>query len=164
MIQANQKQPIRILGIDPGYGRVGYGVIEKFAGQERHIAHGLIETSAKEAFIVRLQEIHDALKAVIDQYQPHVAAVEQLFFAKNTKTAIDVAQARGVILWTLVEAGLEIKECTPLQVKQALVGYGKADKRQVQQMVQMILQLPKGKMQDDAADALAVAVTVSPQC
>lgn len=155
----SKNQTERILGIDPGYGRTGFGVIEKINNGFKLVAYGCIETSAKKKFIDRLQELHEELQYVIKKYQPTNVAVEDLFFAKNVKTAMQVGQARGVILLTLVEAGLPIYEFTPLQVKQALTGYGRAEKGQVQRMLRTILKIKKKITPDDAADALAVALT-----
>ena len=147
----------RILGIDPGFGRMGWGVIAQDGSDWRYIAHGCVETNTKNSFIERVQELHNELKAVIEKYEPSHSAVEDLFFAKNAKTAMKVGQARGVILLTLIEAGLGIDEYTPAEIKQAVTGYGNADKEQVQKMLQMRLQLKEYPKQDDAADALAVA-------
>ena len=152
---------MRILGIDPGFGRMGYGVIEKKGSEWIHVAHGLVETSAKDSFLERLLDIHTDLKKIIRRYKPDMAAVEELFFAKNVTTAMQVGHARGVILLTAHEAGLKIVEVKPQVVKQAMTGYGRAEKGQIQAMVQLMLQLKKGKMQDDAADALAIALTAS---
>lgn len=149
----------RILGIDPGFGRVGFGVIEKKGGDWAHVVHGLIETSPKKTFVDRIVEIHEELQKLIQEFRPQRAAIEELFFAKNVTTAIQVAQARGAILLTLVEAGISVDEFTPLQVKQALTGYGRAEKGQIQKMVIMSLHLKEKKLQDDAADALAIALT-----
>ncbi len=150
---------IKILGIDPGLGRVGWGVIERTKKNEwGAVAYGCIETSTKKTFVDRLAEIHDDLESVIKKYKPARLAVEELFFFKNVKTAIEVAQARGVILLTGVENRLEIDEFTPLQVKQAITGYGRAEKLQMQKMVAITLRI-KGKIKsDDAADALAIAL------
>lgn len=150
---------MRILGIDPGFGRVGFGILSEEKGKMTVVTHGLIETSACLAFEDRLFEVHLQLKKIIKKYSPTLAAIEQLFFYKNLKTAIDVAQARGVILLTVKQAGIAIEEYTPLEVKQALTGYGRAEKKQVQQMVEQSLGLSKGKLQDDVADALAIAIT-----
>ncbi len=149
----------RILGIDPGFGRVGLGVIEKRNGVWVHVGHGLLETSPKKSFIERLWEVHTEVEKIVKKYKPTRAAVEELFFAKNTTTAIQVAQARGVILLTLIQAGVPVDEFTPLQVKQALTGYGRAEKGQIQKMVLMMLHMKEKKLQDDAADALALALT-----
>ncbi len=157
---------MRILGVDPGFGRTGWGVIEKSGsrstqgGQDwRPVAFGCIETSAKKDFISRIDELNLELLKIIKKYKPTRSGVEDLFFAKNVKTAMKVGQARGVILLTLRQAGIPIDEFTPLQIKQALTGYGRAEKGQVQKMVQMILQIKKKITPDDAADALAVAIT-----
>lgn len=149
----------RILGIDPGYGRVGWGVVEKKGGDWVHVAHGCIETGAKDPFVDRLRELHLELDKIINSFKPNCSAVEELFFFKNQKTAIKVGEARGVILLTLVQAGLKTYEFTPLQIKQALTGYGRAEKGQMQKMVQVSLKLKDKPRPDDAADALAVAIT-----
>ena len=150
---------MRILGIDPGFGRMGWGVLEADGSDWRYIAHGCVETDAKKTFIERVQELHTELSAIIAQYEPTRAAVEDLFFAKNAKTAMKVGQARGVILLTLTQARLPIDEYGPSQIKQAVTGHGNADKGQVQTMLQMRLSLKEFPKQDDAADALAVALT-----
>jgi len=149
----------RILGIDPGFGRIGFGVIEKQGGEWGYVAHGCIETDAKKTFLERLEDLHLELTQIIQEYTPNFSAVEELFFAKNLKTAVNVGQARGVILLTLRQGGLPVYEYTPLQVKQAITGYGKAEKSQVQKMIAMQLGMKESKIQDDAADALAVALT-----
>lgn len=149
----------RVLGIDPGFGRVGWGVVEKKNGDWYHVAHGCIETNKKAKFIERLQEIHTNLKRIAAKYQPTNSAVEDLFFYKNVKTAIAVGQARGVIMLTLSQAGLPVDEFTPLQVKQSITGYGRAEKGQMQKIIQLHLQMKEKIKQDDAADALAVALT-----
>ncbi len=151
----------RILGIDPGFGRVGFGIVEKQGTEWVHVAHGLIETSPKKTFVERILEIHQTLEKIIQEYQPTHAALEELFFYKNVTTAIQVGQARGVILLTLVQAGIPVDEFTPLEVKQSLTGYGRAEKGQIQKMVIMLLKLKEKKLQDDAADALAIALTAS---
>ena len=149
----------RVLGIDPGFGRVGWGVVEKRNGDWKYVAHGCIATNKKIKFIDRLREIHNNLKKIIIKYQPTNSAVEDLFFYKNVKTAMQVGQARGVILLTLSQAGLPVDEFTPLQVKQSITGYGRAEKGQMQKIVQVHLQMKEKITQDDAADALAVALT-----
>lgn len=147
-----------ILGIDPGFGRVGFGVIEKGYGDWEAKVYGCIETSAKKSFVDRLAQIHEELVSLIKKYKPTRMAVEELFFFKNVKTAIEVGQARGVILLTAVENNLPVDEFTPLQVKQAITGYGRAEKDQMQKMVAMLLGLKCKIKSDDAADALAVAL------
>lgn len=149
----------RVLGIDPGFGRVGWGVIEKKKGEWEVVDWGCVETSAKDNFIDRLKAIYQALTFLIKKYQPNRIAVEDLFFAKNVKTAMKVGEARGVILLTCVQANVPVDEFTPLQVKQAMTGYGRAEKGQVQRMARMILKIKKKITPDDAADALAVALT-----
>ena len=148
-----------MLGVDPGFGRVGFGVIEKSGSDWIHVAHGCIETSSKHTLSDRLMEVHENLILVIKKYRPDRAALEELFFAKNAKTAMQVGQARGVLLLTLLQAGLPVDEYTPLEVKQAVTGYGRAEKVQLQKMIAMLLHLPKKPIQDDAADALAIALT-----
>lgn len=150
---------MRILGIDPGFGRVGFGVIEQSGGDWVHVAHGCIETSSKKQLSERLLEVHADLQRVVKKYHPNRAALEELFFAKNAKTAMAVGQARGVIFLTLLQAKLPVDEFTPLEVKQAVTGYGRAEKGQLQRMIALLLHLPKKPIQDDAADALAVALT-----
>lgn len=148
------------LGIDPGIATTGFGVVREEAnGQLTELAHGVIETPKTESLPRRLQLLHQQLRDLIVTWQPQEAAVEELFFAANAKTAMIVGQARGVILLTLCNAGVEIHEYTPLQVKQAISGYGQADKKQMQEMVKLLLNLPKIPKPDDAADALAIAVT-----
>ncbi len=149
---------MRILGIDPGFGRMGFGVVEKKSGDWTHVVHGCIETSAKKSFRERLLEIHSSLEKIIADFNPDLAAVEELFFYNNAKTAMQVGQARGVILLTLFQAKLPVEEFTPLEVKQAITGYGRADKGQVQRMLSVLLKTPKKPIQDDAADALAIAL------
>jgi crossover junction endodeoxyribonuclease RuvC len=148
-----------ILGIDPGFGRVGYGIVAKDKkGEWKALGYGCIETSSKKSFVERIAEIHKELLKIIAAYKPTRMAVEELFFFKNVKTAIEVGQARGVILLTGVEADLPIDEFTPLQVKQAMTGYGRAEKGQMQKMVAMTLGIKEKIKSDDAADALAVAL------
>ena len=148
-----------ILGIDPGLADTGYGLIAKEGQSLKLIDCGSIKTSAKEEFIKRLEIIHGRLVELIKTNRPEIVAVEQLFFCKNAKTALLVGQARGVCLMTISENNLPIFEYTPLQVKQALTSYGKADKKQVGQMVKLLLNLKSVPKPDDAADALAVAIT-----
>lgn len=152
-------KPEIILGIDPGFGRMGFGVIEKTkSGEWRSLDFGCINTSPKKQFVERLQEVYQAVEFLIKKYSPSIVGVEKLYFARNVTTAIEVAQARGVILLCAVQAGLQMHEFTPQQVKQAITGYGKAEKAQMQKMVAMVLGI-KGKIKsDDAADALAIAL------
>lgn len=157
------KTPRRIIGIDPGFGRVGVGIIEERGREWCALQYGCIETNPKKPFLDRLLEIHDILTKIITKYKPTHAAVEELFFYKNVTTAIQVGQARGVILLTLAQANITVQEFTPLEVKQAITSYGRADKTQVQKMVCTLLHLNTKTIQDDAADALAVALTASTQ-
>lgn len=152
-----------ILGIDPGFAIVGWAVIESYRGKNRPIAFGAIRTSANIDFEARLAMIEDDLKTVIEKYKPDEMAIEELFFNTNITTGIAVAEARGVILLTAYKMGLRISEYTPLQVKQAVVGYGKAEKKQVIAMVSSILKLPAPPKPDDTADAVAIALCHS-QC
>jgi crossover junction endodeoxyribonuclease RuvC len=153
---------MRILGIDPGTATTGYGILdEDESGQLQTVQYGVITTAAGLPAETRLVQIYQQLNDLILLHQPACAAVEKLFFQTNAKTAMAVSQARGVILLALAQAGLEIYEYTPLEVKQAITGYGSADKKQMQQMVQMILQLDRIPHPDDAADALALAICMA---
>jgi crossover junction endodeoxyribonuclease RuvC len=152
---------MRILGIDPGTGILGFGVIEVQQGQARLVDGGVIRTPVKEDDAVRLQTIFDELTDIITATRPAEMAVEKLFFAQNVTTAMTVAQARGVVLLCGKQAGLTIYEYTPLQIKQAITGYGRAEKKQMQEMVRVILKLKVVPTPDDCADALAAAITHS---
>ena len=147
-----------ILGIDPGYAIVGVGVIEYTGNKFKTLDYFAVTTEAHTPFDKRLKAIYDGLCDVIGRYKPDYMAIEELFFNDNAKTAIAVGQARGVILLAAVNNGVEIFEYTPLQVKQAVVGYGRADKNQVQQMTKALLGLKAVPKPDDVADALAIAV------
>ena len=146
------------LGIDPGTATTGYGVVEIIGNKLKMIEHGCITTPAHTALELRLQELFRKLKGLILQHKPEALAVEEIFFNKNVKTAVSVAQARGVIMLSAAEHSLKVGEYTPPQIKLAVTGYGKADKRQVQSMVQTLLNLDKIPKPDDAADGLAVAI------
>lgn len=152
---------MRILGIDPGTGILGFGVIDIEKGKAKMVDAGVIRTPVKEDDAVRLQTIFEELTDIIATNKPAIMSVEKLFFAKNVTTAMTVAQARGVVLLTGKQAGLEIFEYTPMQIKQALTGYGRADKKQIQEMVRVILNLKEVPKPDDCADALAAAITHS---
>jgi len=152
---------LTIMGIDPGLATTGYGVIEKRGQKLKMIDYGVITTQAKEEFAQRLKFINRDLAKVIEKHQPDVFSVENIYFCKNVKTALLVGQARGVILLTCVEKNKPIYEFTPLQVKQAVTTYGRADKKQVQQMLKIILNLKDIPKPDDAADALACAICAS---
>lgn len=147
-----------ILGIDPGTAITGYGLVKEEAGVLGLVDCGVITTPSGQPLAERLQTIYQGLAEVIDRHQPTAAAVEELFFSRNVRTALSVGHARGVTLLALVDAGLPIYEYKPLEVKQAIAGYGGADKRQVQEMVRMLLELESVPQPDDAADAVAVAV------
>lgn len=150
--------PLRVLGIDPGFDRVGFGVIDQEGSEATWIFHGCLQTKKGDDFSRRLQQVRDAVKKVIDVHAPHVVAIEQLFFSNNAKTAIKVGMARGVALLAVADAKLPIVELTPNQIKQGIAGWGGADKKQVQEMVQRLLKLKTIPKPDDAADALAIAV------
>lgn len=152
---------MRILGIDPGTGILGFGVIEADNGKAQMVDAGVIRTPAKEDDAVRLQTIFEEITDIIVQSKPTVMSVEKLFFAQNVTTAMTVSQARGVVLLAGQQAGLEIHEYTPLQIKQAMTGYGRAEKKQIQEMVRVILNLKVVPKPDDCADALAAAITHS---
>jgi crossover junction endodeoxyribonuclease RuvC len=148
-----------VLGIDPGTATTGYGLIREAEDGSLHVVdYGVIQTSADLSMPDRLLELFRQLRQLILLHRPETGAVEKLFFEKNVRTAITVGQARGVALLALAEAGLLVAEYTPLEVKQAVVGYGGADKNQVQQMVKALLALTDIPRPDDAADALAIAI------
>lgn len=147
-----------ILGIDPGYATLGYGVIEFKNAKYTPVHYGAIITSPKNKFSERLEIIFDDLEKIIQTYRPDVASIEKLYFQNNHKTAIDVAQARGIILLSLQKYKIPMYEYTPLQVKTAVTGYGKAQKLQVMLMTQRLLRLKEIPKPDDTADALAIAI------
>lgn len=147
-----------IMGIDPGIASCGYGLIRESRGNLESVVFGCIQTKPRVEFSSRLKIIHNSLKRLINKYQPDLMAVEEIFFCKNVKTALNVGQAKGVILLTTIQSKVPLQEFTPLQVKQALTGYGRADKMQIRKMVQCILKLPELPKSDDAADALAIAI------
>lgn len=146
------------LGIDPGTAITGYGLVESRGDHFQFVACGVIRTPAGEPLPSRLHTLYADLGRIIDEYQPASSAVEELFFARNARTALAVGQARGVVLLALTAAGLPVYEYTPLQVKQAITGYGRAEKTQVQAMVRVLLGLAAVPEPDDAADAVAVAM------
>ncbi|MDK2823835.1 MAG: crossover junction endodeoxyribonuclease RuvC [Clostridia bacterium] len=147
-----------ILGVDPGTAITGYGIIKVDGNKFSSLEYGCIYTDADFTNEIRLQKIYEKIWGLLDFYQPDQMAVEELFFNKNVRTALSVGQARGVILLAGALKGLKVNEYTPLQVKQAVVGYGRAHKQQVQQMVKVFLNLKETPKPDDAADALAVAI------
>jgi crossover junction endodeoxyribonuclease RuvC len=152
---------MRIIGIDPGYAIVGYGVVDYVKGQLKAPVYGVIRTKPETSFDARLEEIFKDLSTILNDYKPLYMALEKIFFTTNQKTAIDVAQARGVIILAAKMYGIHILEYTPLQVKSAVTGYGKAAKKQVQEMTARILSLDALPKPDDAADALAIAVCLA---
>ncbi len=147
-----------VLGIDPGTATTGIGLVNYEQGREKLIYYGTIRTSSDLEMDRRLLKIHQELDEILQRYQPDAVAIEQLFHHKNAKTVITVAQARGVLIMTAAAKHLEICEYTPLQVKQAVCGYGSAEKKQVQLMVKQILHMENVPKPDDAADALAIAI------
>lgn len=148
-----------VIGIDPGTATTGYGILrEQASGQLEVINYGVIQTAADQPMPERLLELYRQLNEIILLHRPDSGAVEKLFFQRNVRTAISVGQGRGVILLALANHGLPVAEYTPLEVKQAVAGYGGAEKRQVQEMVRMLLDLDRIPQPDDAADALAIAI------
>lgn len=148
-----------ILGIDPGIARMGWGVVEEArGGKARAVGYGCVETHRTQSHGERLAEVHKELTRLIKKYKPDRVAVEKLFFSKNVKTALTVSEARGVVVMTCEKLHTPIVEISPKEVKQALTGYGGADKRQIQRMVQLMLGLKEMPKPDDAADALAIGL------
>ena len=153
-----------ILGIDPGFSLTGYGVIDYTGNRLKMLEYGVISTKAGEKFSSRLLQIDAGIKALADKYHPDACAIEELFFNNNVTTAISAAQGRGVALTAAAGKGIPVYEYTPLQVKQNVVGYGRAEKKQVQTMVKMLLKLDTLPKPDDAADALAIAICHANSC
>ncbi len=149
---------MKIIGIDPGYAITGFGVIEYVGNHFKLIEAGAIETKAGVPFPIRLEKIYDDMMLLIEKHKPDAISIEELFFNTNTTTAIGVAQGRGAVLIAAAKTNTPIYEYTPLQVKQAVVGYGRAEKKQVQMMVQRILNLEKIPKLDDTTDAMAIAM------
>ncbi len=149
---------MRIIGIDPGYAIIGYGIVDYNANHFTVVDYGAVTTKAHTPFEQRLSDIYTGLNQLISTYKPDAMSIEKLFFNTNTTTAIDVAQARGVIVLTAAQAGVKIAQYTPLQVKQSVVGYGRAEKKQVQEMTKLMLGLKSVPKPDDTADALALAI------
>ncbi|MFA5449788.1 MAG: crossover junction endodeoxyribonuclease RuvC [Clostridia bacterium] len=148
-----------ILGIDPGYATLGYGIISSDGRRHKALAYGVLETPKTDRFPQRLCSLAKGIEELIEKYQPDAVAVEELFFHTNQKTGILVAEARGVVLYIAENSNAKLFEYTPLQIKQAITGYGRAAKAQIQEMVRVFLALPAIPKPDDAADALAVALT-----
>lgn len=149
---------MRIMGIDPGIALAGFGIIDKHGNRLAPVQYGSVETEAGTPHDIRLRQVYDAICGLIDRYKPDALAVEKLYFNRNVTTAFAVSEARGVIILAAAQRGIPVSEYTPMQVKQGIVGYGKAEKRQVQEMTRMFLNLPAIPKPDDTADALAVAV------
>lgn len=147
-----------ILGVDPGIAITGYGLLEQNGNRIKPLKYGVIRTSSDLMTAERLMTIHQKITDLVKEYKPEVMVVEELFFNKNTRTALTVGQARGVIMLVSAEQRIKFAEYTPLQVKMAVVGYGRAEKRQVQEMVRVLLGLKEIPKPDDAADALAIAI------
>lgn len=148
-----------IFGVDPGFALTGYGIIEADKSKLRLLEAGCVSTKAGELFTARCEKIYNELSALMQKYKPDAFAIEELFFNSNQKTAIMVAQGRGVAVLAATHNKIPVYEYTPLQVKQSVAGYGRADKNQVQQMVKVILKLDKIIKPDDAADAVAIAIS-----
>lgn len=149
----------KVLGIDPGFGRCGFGLIEEAGADWTCVHHGVITTDSGLDFEMRLLEIGRDIQALIDEFKPEALALEELFFAKSTTTALQVAEVRGVIQFLAAKAGIEVIGVKPNEVKVAVTGYGKADKHQMQEMIKTIFHLSEVPKPDDAADALAIAWT-----
>lgn len=149
---------MRVLGIDPGIAIVGFGFIDKLGHKLTPVQYGAIQTEAHTPQAQRLLQVYESAGALMDKYKPDTVAIEKLFFNRNVTNAFAVSEARGVVTLAAAQRGLSIAEYTPLQIKQAVVGYGKAEKRQVQEMVKMFLKLSSVPKPDDVADALAVAI------
>lgn len=153
-----QSEKLRVLGIDPGTAITGWAVLEEKSGEMFPVAYGHISTSKTRSTAQRLKEVAESIRKIIQEYNPQEAAVEEIFFFKNVKTAVKVSQSRGAILLTLEDSKVRIFEYTPLQIKQAITGYGRAEKRQVQIMTKSVLKLDSLPEPDDTADALAIAM------
>ena len=151
------RQPGRTLGIDPGSQITGFGVLEKNGARIRHIHSGFVRLTPSPSLALRLKHLHQILQKVIEDYRPADLAVEKVFFAKNVQSALTLGHVRGVVLLTAVESGLEVFEYSPLEIKQAVTGYGRADKKQVQEMVKVLLGVPSIQNQD-VSDALAAGI------
>jgi crossover junction endodeoxyribonuclease RuvC len=148
-----------ILGIDPGFARTGWAVVAEENKKLRLLSYGCIDTKPSTPFPERLKKIHEELGKIISTFSPEAVAVEKIFFCKNVKTAVDVGQARGVVILAAAENNLKIYEFTPLEVKQTITGFGKADKSQIQKMTKILLNLKETPKPDDAADAIALTIT-----
>ncbi len=149
---------VRILGIDPGYAIVGFGVLDYDGIRFTPVEYGAVLTEAGMPFPERLRAIHEDIEFIFEKFSPECMAIERLYFTTNQKTAIDVAQARGITVLSAAKRNIPVSEYTPLQVKQSVVGYGKAEKKQVMEMTRQLLGLAQIPKPDDAADALAIAI------
>jgi crossover junction endodeoxyribonuclease RuvC len=149
---------MKILGIDPGYGRVGFGVISATGNKFSHVVHGVIETTKKKELSFRLNEIYESMTEIIEDYKPDEVSIEKLFFFKNVTTAMAVSEARGVIQLAAFQKGLKIFEYNPFEIKMAVTGNGRAEKGQIQRVLKMFLGLKGTPKPDDAADGLAAAL------
>jgi len=158
MFYGKNMNKIRILGIDPGYAIVGFGILDYDGINFKPVEYGAVLTEANTPFPDRLKAIHEDIEFIFDRFRPHCMAIERLYFTTNQKTAIDVAQARGITVLSAAMRNIPVSEYTPLQVKQAVVGYGKAEKKQVMEMTRQLLGLAQVPKPDDAADALAIAI------
>lgn len=159
MVRWGSEPPVIILGIDPGLANTGWGVIDRVGPRCRAVAYGCITTPARQPVAHRLSAIHDELREVIERYRPEACAVESVYFGTNAKSAFATGQARGVALLATAERSVELAEYSPVQIKNVVVGSGKADKRQVTYMVRTLLSLDHDPKPDHAADALAIAIT-----
>ncbi len=146
-----------VLGIDPGYGRLGYAILEK--KKDNLLDCGCVETNSKEKYTNRIKKIATKIESLIEKYKPNVLVIEKLFFTSNQKTALQVSEVKGIILYLAIKNGLKILELTPLQVKSHLCGDGRADKKQIQKMVDMVLKLDKKPKYDDTYDAIALCLS-----
>jgi len=152
---------MRIIGIDPGTATTGFSIIDSINGNISLLDYGCIKTAPGLSDATRLKQISDDMKTLIKKWKPTRGSIEKLYFKKNVKTAIQVAQARGVIMQNMMEEGIEPVEYTPLEIKMAITGYGKADKKMVQQMIKMLLNMKTIPKPDDAADAIACAICLA---
>ncbi|MGE5583343.1 MAG: crossover junction endodeoxyribonuclease RuvC [Bacillota bacterium] len=153
-----------VLGIDPGTAITGFGLVSYEGNHLRKVSFGVVRTAADLPAAARLSHIYRELLRIIEEYKPDAIAIEELFFNKNVRTALAVGQARGVVLLAAANTGYEVAEYTPLQVKTAVTGYGRAEKMQIQEMVRVLLCLPEIPKPDDAADALAIAICHAHSC
>ncbi len=150
---------MKVLGIDPGSQTLGWGVVEGSGLKYQGVAYGTVKSSPKQAFSKRLLKIYNGIEEVINRFEPDVISVEEAFYAKNVKVALKLGQVRGVVLLIGEKSGLEVAEYSPRLIKQTVVGYGNAEKHQIQEMVRLLLKLKKNPEPHDAADALAIAIT-----